>query len=99
VISWAEWKQWTQEGEDDLLDERMSECLNSPQVRQFLSAFSDWLTYSRVCETSRHLEDPNRKMRTYSEALREVSQKLIDIKNLHEGKHDVRSISGGIRRR
>jgi hypothetical protein len=98
MISWAEWKAWTEEDCAQALDYQLADCLNSARVREFMQALTDWLTYCRVLETSRHLEDPARKTRTYSEALREVQQKLVDITNLHEGKNYGGVASRGIGR-
>ena len=97
-ITWAEWKRWTDSDVEDF-ELGISDCMNHAKVHQFVNVFKDWLTYQRVQETARLMDDPKRNQRTYGEALRDITQKLTEIiETSTRSNHGLRSSSGGARR-
>jgi hypothetical protein len=87
LILWSEYKKWTRSDVDD--DLRMNEILmrdlaKHPKVQGFLEVFIEYVTYNRVSEVSRHVDDPKRQSRSYCEALRDIGNKLLDIKDFKD---------------
>ena len=86
---WSEWKRWTEPDNQvdlKLIQDSLQELMGSKPVWEFVSYLADYLTFCRVQEVSRHVDDPNRKQRTYQEALREISQRLDELRNLNDRK-------------
>ena len=59
--------------------------MNHAKVHQFIEVFADWLTYQRVKETERLMDNPSLTQRSYTEALREITQKLTETLNTNTG--------------
>jgi hypothetical protein len=98
-ISWQEWKAWTDTPEVDELETRLEGCVDFSKVHEFIEVFGDWLTYCRIQETSRHMDSPGRIQRTYCEALRDIAQKLTELKTKDERNFiHGRSANNGSRR-